>query len=149
MEVIKEDLELQCWFFDKKYTIMYLVRGGTHCTRVLEFEICQRTAVRSQIYVRWHITDMSAIAPKDRRRHNVPVFALWRYWDAPHILCVPQPLMFAYYLRAFGGNVKTFGYLLLETATAEFTITSFVYLVQAVEYGAVNLFLPAFFLGVV
>lgn len=51
MYVTKGDLGLQGWFSDKPYTSMYLMSGGTHRTRALEFWICQRTAVCSLILV--------------------------------------------------------------------------------------------------
>lgn len=38
--VAEGDLELQCWFFDKLYTDMYLMRGSNDWTRALMFGIC-------------------------------------------------------------------------------------------------------------
>lgn len=46
--------KLQRWHFDQPYTSMHLVRGGTHQTRALEFEICQKTSVRNSILVWLH-----------------------------------------------------------------------------------------------
>lgn len=51
--------------------------------------------------------------------------------------------MFAYYSSAFGSNAKQFGYLLLGTAMTKLTNMSFVCFIQASEYGAADLFLPA------
>lgn len=51
--------------------------------------------------------------------------------------------MFAYYSSAYGNNAKSFGYLLLDTTMTEFTIVLFVRFIQAPEYRAANLFLPA------
>lgn len=49
MEVAERGPELRCWYFDKPYTNIYLVRGWKHWLRALEPETRPRTAVRSSI----------------------------------------------------------------------------------------------------
>lgn len=140
MEVTEGDLELQCWFFDKPYTSMYLMPGGTHRTRALKFEIRHWTAVRNQVFVRLHNLEMFAARSNNCHLHYIAVPAFWRYWEALRVLCVPSPPMSAYYLSAFGDNAKRFGYLLLKAAMTKFTIMLFVCFTQADEYGAANSF---------
>lgn len=59
------------------------------------------------------------------------------------MLCGPQPSMCAYYFSTFGDNAQRFGSLLLETATTDFTIMSFVCFIRTAKYGAADVFLPA------
>lgn len=40
VDVIAKDPELKCGFFDKPFTGMYLMRGGTHRAQALELEVC-------------------------------------------------------------------------------------------------------------
>lgn len=51
MEVNEEDLGLLCWFFNKPYNNMCLMRGGTQLRRVLEIEILHRTAGRNPTFL--------------------------------------------------------------------------------------------------
>lgn len=62
MGVTKGDPELHCSFLDKPCTNMYAMRGETHRTKALEFEIRQRTEVRNQIFVGWHDFEMFAVS---------------------------------------------------------------------------------------
>lgn len=59
------------------------------------------------------------------------------------MLCEPSSPMLAYYSIAFGDNAPRFGHQLLETATTEFTIMSFVCVVYAAQYNVAELFIPA------
>lgn len=94
MDVVEGDPELRCSFFDRPYTNMYLMCGGTHWTKALEFEIRQRTPVRSSIFVRWRKMDMFAVSLKYRHCHYVFAPAIWRNWKAiaycayRHLLCL-------------------------------------------------------------
>lgn len=63
MEVAEDDPRLQRWFFDKPYMNLYLVHGGTHRTKALKIEVCQRTAVHNPMFVEWHNLKMFAVPP--------------------------------------------------------------------------------------
>lgn len=78
IEVAKGDPALQCWLFDKPYTDMYLMCGGTHWKRGLKFALCQRTAVRNPIFVGWPNLGMFAVLRRDYRRQYVSVSAFWK-----------------------------------------------------------------------
>lgn len=65
MEVAEADPELNCWFFGKPYTNLYLMRGSTHWTRVLEIEIRQRAAERNPIFAGLHNLKLFTVPPKD------------------------------------------------------------------------------------
>lgn len=71
----------------------------------------------------------------------MPVFL--KNWDAPCILCLLSPPMFAYDLSTFSDNARRFVYLLPETAMIEITIMFFVCFIQDAEYGAAKFFLQA------
>lgn len=121
MEVAEGAPGVQCWFPDKPLNKMYLMRGGTHRTRALEFKHRESTAVRNPQFVGWHDSEIFAVSPKDRHRHYVTVAVFWQNWEAHCMLCILLPPMFVYYSSAFGDSVQRFGYLLLETAITEFT----------------------------
>lgn len=142
MEVTEGAPDLQCWFFNKPYTDLYLMHGGTHKTRASKFEIRQRTAVRNPVFVGWHNLEMFAVPPRDLSRYYVAVTGFWRDWEAHRMLCVPSPPVFAYYSGVLGDGGHCFGHLLRATAITEFTITSFVCFIRAAEFGATDLFLP-------
>lgn len=57
---------------------MYLMLGGTHRTRVLEFETRQRMAMRIPVFVEWQNPVMFAVPPKDSHWHYVTVAAFWQ-----------------------------------------------------------------------
>lgn len=76
-EVAEGDLELQCWFFDKSYTNMHLMRGRTLWRRALEFEVRQRTVVRNPNLGRRNNLKLFAVTLKDRYWPYVSVPAFW------------------------------------------------------------------------
>lgn len=125
MKVAERNLEIDCWFFEKPHTNLYLMRGAPHRTRALELENRHRTAVRNPIFEGWHSLEMFAVPQKDQHLHNVSVPVFWRSIEASRMLCVPSPLMFAYFLRTFGGSTPRFGLLLLKIAMTDFTIMLF------------------------
>lgn len=143
MEVVTEDPELKCWFLDKPYTDVYLMRGGTHQTQVLELEARQKAAVRNPIFVWWHNLKMFAVSPKDRYRHNGTMLAFRQNLEACRLLCGPSPSKFVHYSGAFVVKALWFGHLLLETATTEFINRSFVYFINAAKYGVADFCMPA------
>lgn len=143
MEVSKGDPELQCWFFGKPYTDMYLMRGGTHQPRALEFKMCHGTSVRNPISVGWHKRVMFMVLPRDRHLHYVSVPASWQNVEVSCMLCIPSPPLIAYCSNAFGDNTPWFGHLLLETSIIEFTIMCLVCFIHATEHCVPDSFLFA------
>lgn len=124
--MVEGDPELHCRFFDEPYTNIYPMRGGSHKARALKFEICHRTAVCSPVFVEQHNLEMFAALPEDSHFHYVSVSAFLQNVDAPCMLCVLLPPMFAYYSSAFGDNAPRLGHSLLEISMTWFTIMSFV-----------------------
>lgn len=116
------DPKLKCWIFDKPYNNMYLVCGDTHKTRVLELEICEKTAGRNPIFVGRHNLKLFVFSSKDQFCLSVTVSTFWRKLKAHRILCVPFAPMFNYLFSVFGDNTPLFGHLLLKTAITELTI---------------------------
>lgn len=49
VKIAERDPELLYWFFGKPFTRVYLMRGDTHQTLALKFELCHRTATSSPI----------------------------------------------------------------------------------------------------
>lgn len=76
MDVVEGDLEVLCWFFMKPYTSMYLLRGGTHWTRTLEFRTRNKMTVHNPKIARFRNLKMFAVPQKDRLWHylTVPAF---------------------------------------------------------------------------
>lgn len=71
MKVTDGDFELQCWFSNKLFTKMCLVRGGTHWTRALKLIFCKRMAVCNPIFKRWHNIELLTAPPNIHYRHFV------------------------------------------------------------------------------
>lgn len=130
-DVVARGHGLRCWFFDKPYPDMYLIRGGTHQTKVLEPKICQKTAVRNSIFSEWNNLETFAVSPKCRHHYYAMASAFRRNLDAHLMSCIPSSPMFAYYSRAFGNKAPRFDQLVLETAMTEFTVMFFVCFVLA------------------
>lgn len=143
MEVTEGDLGLQCWFINKPYTNTCPMRGGTHRTRALKFEISQWKAVSIPVPVGRHNLEMLAVSPRNRYCYYVSGLAFWGNCEANHVLCVPSPSTSAYYSSGFGDMAQRFGYLLPETAVTEFTILIYVCFIQAEDYGTASSFWPA------
>lgn len=95
------------------------------------------------IFVGWHSLEIFPAPLKEHFRHYVSVPAFWQNWEASRILCVQYPQMCANYLTAFGDNDMWFVYLLLEKAMTKFIIMFSFCFIQAADYAAINLFLPA------
>lgn len=115
---------------------MYLMCGQTYRTKTLKSGISQTTAERSAILVGWHNLEMLAVPPKDRHRHYISVPSFLQYCVARGIFRVLSPPIFAYFSSAFGGRAKRLGYLLLESAMAEFTIMSSICFMPPAEHNA-------------
>lgn len=75
VEVAERDPELQCWLSNKPYTFMNLMRGPTHRTRALRFEIRHRAAVRNPISAGRDSLEMFVAASEERHWHCVAVSA--------------------------------------------------------------------------
>lgn len=58
MELSEGDPGLNCCSFDKLHTNLYVVQGGTHRVRALEFKVRQKIAARSLGFLRWHTLNM-------------------------------------------------------------------------------------------
>lgn len=64
MKASEVDSVLQCSFFEKLYTNMCLLRGGTRRKMALDFEICHRTAERKSIFVGWYNLNVCGFAKR-------------------------------------------------------------------------------------
>lgn len=122
---------------------MHMMRGGPHRTRALEFEILHWTVVRNLIFVGWHNSEVFAVLSKDQHQRYVSLTAFSKNIEALRMLCVPLTPMFSYHSSVFGDKATLFGHWLLKIAMKEFMILSTVHFIQAAEYCAADLFLPA------
>lgn len=145
MDVEYGYLPLRSWLFDKLYTSLYLMHGGSHRTSTMKFEVRQRTAPCSSSFACCHPLKLFAVLPRERLRYHVHVAPSWRELETDRMICVPTLPRFAKYLAASGNGSQPFGRLLCKTTATEFTVMSFVCFVWAAEFEVLDFFLPSRF----
>lgn len=77
VEVVTGVVKLKCWFFDMPYTDIYLMRGGTYRTKVLDFETREKATVRKPVLERWSNIKTFGVSTKDLYSYGVTVPTFW------------------------------------------------------------------------
>lgn len=73
---------LECWCFKKPHKNSCLMWGGDHRNRAIEFEVCQRTAVRYSVFVKWNNLETLAASSTKWYCNYVTLIVFWQSWEA-------------------------------------------------------------------
>lgn len=131
MDVVEGVPDLQCWFFDKPYTNMNLMQGGTHQTRAPECVTRSLTDVcNPMFFCMKHLRNVCGSTASLPPALGGCACLLAKF-EAHCMLCVPSLPSFTCYSSAFGDDAPRSGHLPFKVAVTEFTIMSFVYYIPA------------------